>query len=57
MIHKDYGRIDYKPRLKKWRAIWYAGWFGERDVKLSDHNTKEDAIKELQDKIKQVNIT
>ena len=52
MIHKEWGRIDWKPRLKKWRAIYYAGYTGNRDFKLGDYDTREEAVKVLQDKIK-----
>ncbi len=52
MIKKDYGRVDYKPRLKKWRAIYYGGCFGQHDVKLGDYDTQQESIKVLQDKIK-----
>ena len=52
MIHRDYGRLDYKPRLKKWRAIFYAGYLGNRDMSLGDFDTREEAAKVLQDKIK-----
>ena len=52
MVGKDYGRLDYKPRLKKWRAIWYAGYLGNRDVTLGDYDTREEADRILQDKIK-----
>ncbi len=51
IIGKDFGRIDYKPRLKKWRAIYYAGTFGERDIKLGDYDTQEEATKILRAKI------
>ena len=51
-ISKDYGRIDYKPRLKKWRAIWYAGAFGQRDMPIGDFDTQDEAVKVLQAKIK-----
>ncbi len=51
MIHKDFGRVDWKPRLKKWRAIYYAGYLGNRDLKLGDYDTQKEAIKVLQNKI------
>jgi hypothetical protein len=37
---KAYGWVDWMPRLKKWRVIEYRG---SRDVKHSDHDTKEEA--------------
>ena len=52
MVHKDYGRIDYKTRLKKWRAIFYAGYLGNRELSLGDFGTRDEAVKVLQDKIK-----
>jgi hypothetical protein len=52
MINRDYGRIDWKPRLRKYRAIWYAGYLGDREIALGNYNTREEAARILQAKIK-----
>lgn len=46
-----YGRIDWKPRLKVWRVIWYVG---SRDVPSGDYPTQEEASQALQAKIKAI---
>jgi len=38
------GRVDYKPKLKVWRVIWYKG---KKDVNCGDYPTKELAEEEL----------
>jgi len=42
----SYGRIDYMPRLKKWRVIRYRG---TKDIPVGDFNTQEDALSLLHD--------
>ncbi len=49
MTEKDKGRIDWKPRLKLWRAIIYRGL---RDVRIGDYKEREHAIAALQYEIK-----
>jgi len=45
MFDKDYGRIDFITRSKKWRVIWYKG---NQDIVSGDFDTKEEAAKHLQ---------
>lgn len=40
-----HGRIDYKPRLKKWRVIIYMPRGG--DVKIGDYTTRAEAAEKL----------
>lgn len=42
------GRIDWKPRLKVWRVIWYQGL---RDVPFGDYATQEEAAAAMRDRI------
>lgn len=42
---RSFGRIDWMPRLKKWRVIWYKG---KVDVPSGDYNTREEAAEALQ---------
>lgn len=44
----DKGRIDWMPRLKKWRVIQYVG---RKDVKVGDYSTKERATEILRQKV------
>lgn len=41
---KELGRLDWMPRLKKWRVIWYAG---HKDVVEGDFNSREEAAEHL----------
>jgi hypothetical protein len=45
MPPKSLGRIDWMPRLGKWRVIVYRGL---TDVKLDDYDTRDQAVKALQ---------
>lgn len=47
------GRLEWKPRLKKWRVIWY---IGKKDMPIGDYNTREEAEEVLQTAIKGVVI-
>lgn len=38
---KTYGRLDWMPRLKRWRVILYKG---QRDIKMGDYVSKSDAM-------------
>lgn len=45
--HKTLGRVDWMPRMKVWRVIWYKG---AADIPAGDYPTKEeaeDALREL----------
>ncbi len=42
------GRVDWKPRLKIWRVIWYEG---VRDIPFGDYTTQQEAIVALRAKI------
>ena len=44
-----YGRVDWKPRLKVWRVIWYEG---DRDAPSGDYLTKTAAEAALREMIK-----
>ena len=41
---RSYGRIDYMPRLKVWRAVWYTS----RDLELGRYPTYQQAADALQ---------
>ncbi len=45
---KTQGRIDYMPRLKVWRVIWYVG---ARDVPSGDYATQQEATQALVAKV------
>ena len=43
------GRIDWMPRLKVWRVIWYKG---AKDIPMGDFKTREEACHKLHELIK-----
>ena len=43
------GRIDWKPRLKVWRVIWYQG---KRDLSSGDYLTQTAAVTALREMVK-----
>ena len=45
---RSYGGIDYMPRLKLWRAVWYVA----RDLELGRYATYQEAADALQAAIK-----
>jgi hypothetical protein len=48
MAAKPYGRIDWRPRLNRWAAVWYSG---SHDERIGLYATQEDAGAALQAKI------
>lgn len=47
---REYGRIEHVRRTDKWRVIKYRG---RKEIKGGEHDTRDDAVAELQAHVKQ----
>jgi len=50
---RSYGRIDYMPRLKMWKVVWYSGTYG-MGHEIARVPTQAEAIKILQEEVAKV---